>query len=213
MRVPPGEEKNIKKPYNQTDIEALDKFKRILFSREALFQDFAWEFNYDNFYKSIRTVVNGLRNGKLVDIGAETKPLSMFSNSLWKKKLTKVSRLLEQVARTYKRGLQDKRFEFEENGRVNIHDKAIINEINHTRYEALVIINEILDTKINEITNSKQNTTKPEYLSRKETKELLNVSYVTLNNWRKKEILEPKYIGNKLFYNRQEIDNLLSSNN
>jgi hypothetical protein len=82
-----------------------------------------------------------------------------------------------------------------------------------TPKELKQIINEILDTKINEITNSKQNTSKPEYLSRKETKELLNVSYVTLNNWRKKEILEPKYIGNKLFYNRQSIDNLLASHN
>lgn len=145
LRVAPGEEDTLEKPHNHTDIEALDKFTRILFAREALFQDFAWEFNYDNFYKSIRTVVNGLRNGKLVDIEVETKPLSMFSNSLWKKKLTKVSRLLEQVARTYKRGLQDKRFEFEENGRVNIHDKTIINEINHTRYEVLIIINEILE--------------------------------------------------------------------
>lgn len=75
------------------------------------------------------------------------------------------------------------------------------------------IINEILDTKINEVLNSKQTTTNPEYLSRKETKELLKVSYVTLNNWRRKGILKPKYIGNKLFYNKQTIDNLLSSNN
>ncbi len=75
------------------------------------------------------------------------------------------------------------------------------------------IINEILDTKIREVLNSKQTTTNPEYLSRKETKELLKVSYVTLNNWRIKGILEPKYIGNKLFYNRQSIDNLLSSHN
>ncbi len=75
------------------------------------------------------------------------------------------------------------------------------------------IINEILDTKIKEVLNSKQTTTNPEYLSRKETKELLKVSYVTLNNWRRKEILKPKYIGNKLFYNKQAIDNLLSSNN
>jgi hypothetical protein len=82
-----------------------------------------------------------------------------------------------------------------------------------TPEELKQIINEILDIKIKEIANSKQNTTNPEYLSRKETKELLNVSYVTLNNWRRKEILEPKYIGNKLFYNRQSIDNLLSSNN
>lgn len=82
-----------------------------------------------------------------------------------------------------------------------------------TPKELKKIINDVLENKLNEFINSKPNKSNPEYLSRKETKELLNVSYVTLNNWRRKDILKPKYIGNKLFYNKQAIDNLLSSNN
>lgn len=81
-----------------------------------------------------------------------------------------------------------------------------------TPNELKQIINEILDIKINEIVNSNQNQSKPEFLNRKETKELLGVSYVTLNNWHRKGILEPKYLGNKLFYDKNQIISLLSNN-
>ena len=75
------------------------------------------------------------------------------------------------------------------------------------------IINEILDIKLKEFGSSKENQQKPEYLSRKETKDFLKVSYVTLNNWRQKEILEPCYIGNKPYYNKQQIIKQLSKGN
>ena len=81
-----------------------------------------------------------------------------------------------------------------------------------TPSELKKIINEILDNKINEIATSTRSELKPEFLSRKETKELLGVSYVTLNNWHRKEILEPKYLGNKLFYDKRQIISLLSNN-
>jgi len=75
------------------------------------------------------------------------------------------------------------------------------------------IFNELFDTKFKEFINSNQSLEKPEFLSRKETRELLNVSYVTLNNWNKKGILEPSYIGNKLFYDKQQIVKQLSKGN
>ena len=75
------------------------------------------------------------------------------------------------------------------------------------------LLNEVLDNKLIEIAEALKTKPKLEYLSRKETKELLGVSYVTLNNWRNKEVLEPHYIGNKLFYNKQEIEDLLSNEN
>jgi hypothetical protein len=80
-----------------------------------------------------------------------------------------------------------------------------------TPNELKQIINEILDTKINEIVNSSQQQSQPEFLNRKETRELLGVSYVTLNNWHRKGILEPKYLGNKLFYDKNQIVSLLSN--
>ena len=75
------------------------------------------------------------------------------------------------------------------------------------------IINDVLDTKLKELSSSKENQQKTELLSRKETKELLGVSYVTLNNWNRKGILEPNYLGNKVFYNKQQIINQLTKGN
>ena len=72
------------------------------------------------------------------------------------------------------------------------------------------LFNEVLDNKLIEIAEALKTKPKLEYLNRKETSELLGVTYVTLNNWRNKEILEPHYLGNKLFYNKQEIEDLLS---
>lgn len=82
-----------------------------------------------------------------------------------------------------------------------------------TPEELREIINEVLDIKINELVNSNQKNTKPEFLTRKETKELLGVSYVTLNNWHRKDILIPKYLGNKVFYDKRQIVSILSNNN
>ena len=82
-----------------------------------------------------------------------------------------------------------------------------------TPKELKELISEVLDVKINELSESKLGKLKVDYLSRKETKELLGVSYVTLNNWHNKGILVPKYIGKKLFYDKQEIVNRLSKNN
>ncbi|WP_282073537.1 DNA-binding protein [Polaribacter atrinae] len=82
-----------------------------------------------------------------------------------------------------------------------------------TPSELKEIFNELLDTKLKEFFSSKENQQKTELLSRKETKELLGVSYVTLNNWNRKGILEPNYLGNKVFYNKQQIVNQLTKGN
>lgn len=81
-----------------------------------------------------------------------------------------------------------------------------------TPIELKEIIQEVLDNKLNELLQLGQTTQKTEFLTRKETKELLGVSYVTLNNWHNKGTLVPKYIGKKLFYDKQEIVNRLASN-
>lgn len=44
------------------------------------------------------------------------------------------------------------------------------------------------------------------YLSRKQVKELLGVSYVTLNEWGKKGILIPYRIGCKVYFKSDELD-------
>ena len=82
-----------------------------------------------------------------------------------------------------------------------------------TPNELKEIINEVIETKLNELLHLEQKKQKTEFLTRKETKELLRVSYVTLNNWHRKGILEPRYIGNKLFYDKQKIVSQLSRDN
>tara|TARA_R110002126_G_scaffold77796_3_gene194053 strand:+ start:126324 stop:126584 length:261 start_codon:yes stop_codon:yes gene_type:complete len=79
-----------------------------------------------------------------------------------------------------------------------------------TPEELTTLVNEILDSKIKIILNHLQHTTKTEYLSKKETSKLLGVSIGTLDNWSKNGILEPLYIGNRVLYTRQAIDNKLS---
>ena len=49
------------------------------------------------------------------------------------------------------------------------------------------------------------------YLSRKEASRKLQVSYVTLNLWDKKGILKKRKIGNKVFYLKEEIENILEA--
>ena len=80
-----------------------------------------------------------------------------------------------------------------------------------TPEELTTLVNEILDNKIEIILKHLQQTPKTEYLSKKETAKLLGVSIGTLDNWSKNGILEPRYIGNRVLYTRQAIDNKLAS--
>lgn len=49
------------------------------------------------------------------------------------------------------------------------------------------------------------------YLTRKEVSALLGVSLVTINEWNKKGILNPMRIGNRVRYNKSEIETILES--
>jgi hypothetical protein len=48
-----------------------------------------------------------------------------------------------------------------------------------------------------------------EYLTRKETAELLKVDLSTLYSWNKKGILRPVGIGKRVYYRRQDIENAM----
>jgi DNA-directed RNA polymerase specialized sigma subunit len=79
-----------------------------------------------------------------------------------------------------------------------------------TPEELKQLINEALDSKLKEILHNVKPEPKIEYLSRKETSKILGVSTGTLNNWNNSGILEPVYIGKRVLYTRQAIDNKLS---
>jgi hypothetical protein len=83
--------------------------------------------------------------------------------------------------------------------------------IQFTPEEFTQLVNEILDKKLDKILKHLKPETTIEYLSRKETSEILGVSLSTLNNWRNSEILEPVYIGKRVLYTRQAIDKKLAS--
>jgi hypothetical protein len=67
--------------------------------------------------------------------------------------------------------------------------------------------------ELNAITQNFQPTNPTEYLSRKETAKILQVSLVTLSAWNKKKILNPYRLGNLIRYKRKEIDQALISIN
>ncbi len=56
--------------------------------------------------------------------------------------------------------------------------------------------------------SGKENTQKP-YYTRKEVKEMLGVSYPTLNSWAKKGILTPCKTGRRVLYKAEDLENSL----
>lgn len=68
----------------------------------------------------------------------------------------------------------------------------------------------MLDEKINQalekFQSSKNNTIpEKEFYTRDEVAKLLNISYATLHLWKKKGILEPVKIGNRVYYPKIEV--------
>jgi len=62
-------------------------------------------------------------------------------------------------------------------------------------------------TKKQKVSNT-ENSVKP-YYDRKEVKEMLGVSYPTLNSWAKKRILKPRRLGSRLIYRAIDIEEAL----
>lgn len=63
-----------------------------------------------------------------------------------------------------------------------------------------------LRTEIQALADRFQPVAPPEYLSRKETAEILKVSLVTLFEWNKKGVLQPYRLGNLIRYKRSELE-------
>ena len=68
----------------------------------------------------------------------------------------------------------------------------------------------MLDEKINQALEKFQSSTnnaipEKEFYTRDEVAKLLNISYATLHLWKKKGILEPVKIGNRVYYPKIEV--------
>ena len=56
-------------------------------------------------------------------------------------------------------------------------------------------------------------STPKEILTRRETANLFSISLVCLHDWMKKQIVKPYKVGNKTYFKRSEIMDVLSSSN
>lgn len=66
-----------------------------------------------------------------------------------------------------------------------------------------------VDEKINDLKANFQPKEPTEYLTRNEVKELLKVDLSTVHNWTKKGKLKSYGIGNRVYYKRHEVENVL----
>ncbi|HCA06804.1 helix-turn-helix domain-containing protein [Chryseobacterium sp.] len=74
-----------------------------------------------------------------------------------------------------------------------------------------VTLKEFLEEKgINDsLVKSQKGAIQDQYLTRKETSNLLKVSLVTLNNWQKTKILIPSKIGKRVLYKKEDVQKAL----
>ncbi|MBU3661479.1 MAG: helix-turn-helix domain-containing protein [Flavobacteriales bacterium] len=78
------------------------------------------------------------------------------------------------------------------------------------------LISESVKTQIQELltaTNKQQPTDEKELLTRKEAKELFKVSYPTIHSWMNNGIIKPKKVGNKTFFLKSELMQVVESSN
>ena len=89
-----------------------------------------------------------------------------------------------------------------------------ITQIHHTTSEELrETFASLLDQKIDDLKKSFTPKEPDEYLTGKELDKILKISSVTRWEWGKKGILKPKKIGNRTYYLRSEIEELLVKSN
>ncbi len=70
-----------------------------------------------------------------------------------------------------------------------------------------------IDERLERLQSNFQPKTPEEYLTRKETANLLKISLVCLHDWCNKGILKPYKVGNRTYFLRSEINTTLLSSN
>ena len=71
----------------------------------------------------------------------------------------------------------------------------------------------ILDERIADLKRNFTPREPEEFLTRAETSKLLKISLVTVHEWNKKKILNPRKVGKRTYYLRSEIHELLLNSN
>ena len=87
-------------------------------------------------------------------------------------------------------------------------------QVDHTNLDDLMeAFADLLDQRIDDLKKSFTPKEPEEYLTGKENDKILKISSVTRWEWGKKGILKPKKIGNRTYYLRSEIEELLVKSN
>ena len=79
-----------------------------------------------------------------------------------------------------------------------MNQKAFINEVQ-----------QLLKDQKREIIMELKNNRKNDLFTRKELAKYLRVTQQTIINWSANGILKPTYVGNRVYYKSEEVDNLL----
>ena len=76
------------------------------------------------------------------------------------------------------------------------------------RFESskLVALFKCIEDKIERLETQFQPTQPLQYLTRQQVAEMLSISLVTVNDWRKKGILKAYKIGNRVYFKRHEVE-------
>jgi len=83
--------------------------------------------------------------------------------------------------------------------------------INLTTDKLQEIISEALKEQLKDI-HSSENKPLPEFITRKEASEMLQVTYMTLRSWHKKKALKAHSIGNRVYYKLTDIQEAMKPN-
>ena len=75
------------------------------------------------------------------------------------------------------------------------------------------LIDEKIKAQLNDLKKNFQTKEPEEFLTRKESAEFLKISFFTLHDWVKKSILKPYKMGNKTYFNRNEVIEALYNSN
>jgi hypothetical protein len=91
-----------------------------------------------------------------------------------------------------------------------------IQMIQVTPNELAYLISESVRTQIQELVNSnnkEQPKDQNDLLSRKETAEFFKVSLVSIHSWMKDGIIKPYKVGNRTYFKKSELINVVESSN
>jgi Helix-turn-helix domain len=92
-----------------------------------------------------------------------------------------------------------------------MNDGILLREISPQQLKDL--ISESTKSALDQLSKQLHPTEPDEWLTRKETSNLLKISLVCLHDWCNKGILKPYKVGNRTYFNRKEINELLFNSN